>query len=142
MLTSVLWQGFKIKISSVFFKKTFDNLIHTLTIHMHISNSSRAGDSVLPRITLGSDLHVNIENLNSGISILLIHQLLTDPTYAIPFTMSHSKNQISQNLSPGVLLQMATEMYNRRIVKSQAAATAMIPMDRSTFNYRYNGGNV
>jgi hypothetical protein len=36
---------------------------------------------------------------------------------------------------------MAKEMYDRRVVKSQAVAAAMIPMNRSAFNYRYNRRN-
>jgi hypothetical protein len=32
-------------------------------------------------------------------------------------------------------------MYDRKVVKSQAAAASMIPMNCSTFNYHYNGRN-
>jgi hypothetical protein len=54
--------------------------------------------------------------------------------------MSHLENQLPQDLSLGARFQMAKEMYDRRVVKSQAAAAAMIPMNCSTFNYHYNGG--
>jgi hypothetical protein len=55
--------------------------------------------------------------------------------------MSHSENQVPQDLSLEAHFQMAKEMYDRRVAKSQAAAAAMIPMNRSTFNYRYNRRN-
>jgi hypothetical protein len=55
--------------------------------------------------------------------------------------MSRSKNLFPQDLSLEARFQMAKEIFDRRIVKSQAAAAAMIPINRSTFNYHYYGRN-
>jgi hypothetical protein len=56
--------------------------------------------------------------------------------------MSHLENQLPQDLSLGARFQMAKEMYDRRVVKSQAAAAAMIPMNCSTFTIHFCGLTV